>query len=734
MSFNDRQGWKQRAQSSNQGDPAFKNVFSVCSTGSYNIPNNGSQIPVRGFQELDLSPSFKRNDQWFDSPSRRESNIAQQNLSLLQNGSRPSFSQQLPTTYEHEGMGPPAEEVVLPPPRAAAPGPMQSHLNMQEEQFKEYQRRQSVAVSGSHYQTPPGAVTKTTKLPVPRMRRIRALSDFHPVRNAKPKYRRASSASQYISPLIALSISLSSTYRICRPEFSYNIAKNPRRVLTKPSEPKLNNGYDNIDSDYIQYVHDVLGIEENKKYMVLDILGQGTFGQVVKCQNLKTQEIVAVKVIKSKAAFLNQSMIEAEILDHLNKNIDPQDVHHFLRLKDKFIHRNHLCLVFELLSSNLYELIKQNKFQGLSIKLVRKFAIQLLDSLCVLKNAKLVHCDLKPENILLVYPDKPQLKIIDFGTACYEGQPVYTYIQSRFYRSPEVVLGLSYSTSIDMWSFGCIVAELFLGLPLFPGTSEYNLLARVIDMLGMPPHFMIEMGKNSPNYFTRINSTQYKFKNVEQFSQDPDVWKRERESKSYFTHRYLNEIILNYELPKKNMTYSMIDKEMRQRECLVHFLMGVLNLNPLKRWSPQQASAHPFITGQPFNSNWTPPGFSVHNSGGSETELHSSEKTQETQPEPSTYSNTPVSQAYRSSFTKQERPPQQHQYSYGYASSQAIPPKEVPKSKLQQYTSNYSVSSGSSSSKSSSMAGSITGEDIETDTGQTMFKQGYSIQKASDKK
>jgi serine/threonine protein kinase len=79
----------------------------------------------------------------------------------------------------------------------------------------------------------------------------------------------------------------------------------------------------------------------------------------------------------------------------------------------------------------------------------------------------------------------PRIKVIDFGSACHEYSTVYTYIQSRFYRSPEVLLGLPYSTAIDMWSLGCIAVELFLGLPLFPGTSEYNQLSRIIDTLGL---------------------------------------------------------------------------------------------------------------------------------------------------------------------------------------------------------------------------------------------------------
>jgi dual specificity protein kinase YAK1 len=255
-------------------------------------------------------------------------------------------------------------------------------------------------------------------------------------------------------------------------------------VLTKPSKPSHNEGYDNEDYDYILYVNDWLGTEEGHKYLILDVLGQGTFGQVVKCQDMKTHEVVAVKVVKNKPAYFNQSMMEVTILELLNNQCDPHDEHHILRLRDSFIHRNHLCLVFELLSSNLYELIKQNQFQGLSTQLVKVFTAQLLDALTVLKEARLIHCDLKPENILLKSLQSPQIKVIDFGSACHERQTVYTYIQSRFYRSPEVLLGLPYTAAIDMWSLGCIAVELFLGLPLFPGTSEYNQITRIVEMLG----------------------------------------------------------------------------------------------------------------------------------------------------------------------------------------------------------------------------------------------------------
>jgi dual specificity protein kinase YAK1 len=151
-------------------------------------------------------------------------------------------------------------------------------------------------------------------------------------------------------------------------------------------------------------------------------LGAGTFGQVVKCQNLMTKQLVGVKVVKNKPAYLKQSLMEVDILKHvsmvhengfiainydadqflkLNTKSDPDDQHHLLRLYDTFFHKQHLCLVFELLSVNLYELIKQNQFKGLSTNLVKVFATQLLDALIILKENHIIHCDLKPENILL---------------------------------------------------------------------------------------------------------------------------------------------------------------------------------------------------------------------------------------------------------------------------------------------------------------------------------------------
>ncbi|PWY99907.1 hypothetical protein BCV70DRAFT_114596 [Testicularia cyperi] len=421
--------------------------------------------------------------------------------------------------------------------------------------------------------------------------------------------RRADPAGGFVSPLKALTAYLHHTYHLVNPAFFYELSFNPRRVLTKPSKPVQNDGRDNEESDYILYVNDWLGTEEGHKYLILDILGQGTFGQVVKCQDMTTHEIVAVKVIKNKPAYFNQSMMEVTVLEMLNGNWDPNDEHHILRLKDTFIHAKHLCLVLELLSSNLYELIKQNSFQGLSTSLVRVFTAQLLDALTVLNEARLIHCDLKPENILLKTLQTPSIKLVDFGSACHEKQTVYTYIQSRFYRSPEVLLGLPYNSAIDMWSLGCIAVELFLGLPLFPGTSEYNQICRIVEMLGLPPQWMLENGKQTQEFFSvytdEFGRKSYRLKSLEQYSKEHNV--QEQPSKKYFKATTLPDIVKTYPMSRKSGKSADMQKEMANRSSFIDFVSGLLSMNPHERWTPQQAKLHPFITGEKFTKPFRPP-------------------------------------------------------------------------------------------------------------------------------
>lgn len=124
---------------------------------------------------------------------------------------------------------------------------------------------------------------------------------------------------------------------------------------------------------------------------------------------------------------------------------------------------------------------------------------QCLDAL---GKSKIIHCDLKPENILLKQQGRSGIKVIDYGSSCYEHQRIYTYIQSRFYRAPEVILGSKYGMPIDMWSLGCIIAELLTGYPLFPGEDESDQLATIIELIGMPPNKILENAKRARNFIS----------------------------------------------------------------------------------------------------------------------------------------------------------------------------------------------------------------------------------------
>ena len=96
---------------------------------------------------------------------------------------------------------------------------------------------------------------------------------------------------------------------------------------------------------------------------------------------------------------------------------------------------------------------------------------------------------------------RKDLKIIDFGSSCSTGMNTFTYVQSRFYRAPEVVIGLHYDNQVDMWSLGCIVAEMFCGRPIFPAQDENELLEFQVLMCGNPPQHMIDKCSKKTKFF-----------------------------------------------------------------------------------------------------------------------------------------------------------------------------------------------------------------------------------------
>ncbi|KAB0391208.1 hypothetical protein E2I00_016844 [Balaenoptera physalus] len=224
------------------------------------------------------------------------------------------------------------------------------------------------------------------------------------------------------------------------------------------------------EGDYQLVQHEILCSMTNS-YEVLEFLGRGTFGQVAKCWKRSTKEIVAIKILKNHPSYARQGQIEVSILSRLSS--ENADEYNFVRSYECFQHKNHTCLVFEMLEQNLYDFLKQNKFSPLPLKYIRPILQQVATALMKLKSLGLIHADLKPENIMLVDPVRQpyRVKVIDFGSASHVSKAVCsTYLQSP----PEIILGLPFCEAIDMWSLGCVIAELFLGWPLYPGASEYD--------------------------------------------------------------------------------------------------------------------------------------------------------------------------------------------------------------------------------------------------------------------
>lgn len=199
------------------------------------------------------------------------------------------------------------------------------------------------------------------------------------------------------------------------PEVYFCGAPNIRKREGGPSNETFNSNYDDDRGDYILVNGDHLAY----RYELLNLLGKGSFGQVVRCLDHKTGQLTAVKIIRNKKRFHKQALIEIGILRKITA-LDPNNECHVLRYLSHFYFRNHLCIASELLSINLYEVIKTNEYRGFSLPLVRRIAQQLLQTLVFLHRQRIIHCDLKPENVLLVHPSSSELKMIDFGSSCHE--------------------------------------------------------------------------------------------------------------------------------------------------------------------------------------------------------------------------------------------------------------------------------------------------------------------------
>lgn len=245
---------------------------------------------------------------------------------------------------------------------------------------------------------------------------------------------------------------------------------------------------------------DLICSGENK-FVVQGYLGCGTFADVYKIEDLYSNNQFAIKIFKNGICYLKVGMNEAFLLKKLRKYEN-----YFVVFYEEFFYKQRFCIVQQLLSYNLYELIKSTKSHGFDHGTTKSIVCQLLDALFVLQMERITHGDIKPENICLEKMDEKnfKVKIIDFGSSFLQPRKNAFYVQSRYYRAPETILGLDYGRSIDIWSLACVIFEMFAGTTLFPGRDNREQISRYTRLLGMPSTAMLENGKNTSLYFCKI--------------------------------------------------------------------------------------------------------------------------------------------------------------------------------------------------------------------------------------
>uniref|UniRef100_A0A8C4XWA8 non-specific serine/threonine protein kinase n=1 Tax=Gopherus evgoodei TaxID=1825980 RepID=A0A8C4XWA8_9SAUR len=217
------------------------------------------------------------------------------------------------------------------------------------------------------------------------------------------------------------------------------------------------------------------------RYTTMKQLGDGTYGSVLMGKSNESGELVAIKRMKKKFYSWDECMNLREV-----KSLKKLNHANVIKLKEVIRENDHLYFVFEYMKENLYQLMKdRNKLFPESV--IRNIMYQILQGLAFIHKHGFFHRDMKPENLLCMGPKL--VKIADFGLAReLRSQPPYTdYVSTRWYRAPEVLLRSSvYSSPIDIWAVGSIMAELYTLRPLFPGTSEVDEIFKICQVLGTP--------------------------------------------------------------------------------------------------------------------------------------------------------------------------------------------------------------------------------------------------------
>lgn len=365
-----------------------------------------------------------------------------------------------------------------------------------------------------------------------------------------------------------------------------SLVDGPSKAVAIPAIKELDQSLlDNWD-DHEGYYKIILGELLEGRYAVQANLGKGMFSNVLRALDVTTNELVAIKIIRNNETMIKAGTKEMEILEKLAES-DPDDKKHVIRLMRSFTHKGHLCMVFEHLSINLREVLKKfGRDVGINIRAVRSYAQQMFLGLSLLRKCNILHADLKPDNVL-VNESRSMLKICDLGSAADASENDITpYLVSRFYRAPEIILGIPYDFAIDMWSIGCTLFELYTGKILFTGRTNNQMLRSIMECRGK---FSLKMLKKAEFGAVHFDEVDLNFRSLERDRiTGKDVMKLINFTKPT---RDLKSRLLAAGSGRKGMP----EAEVKEVNLFADLLDRCLTLNPEKRITPAEALKHPFI-------------------------------------------------------------------------------------------------------------------------------------------
>ncbi|XP_026191745.1 serine/threonine-protein kinase AFC1 [Cyclospora cayetanensis] len=338
------------------------------------------------------------------------------------------------------------------------------------------------------------------------------------------------------------------------------------------------------------------GMWLSDRYRVLAKLGDGTFGRVLRCADVRLQTQVAIKVVRDVSRYTAAAQIEADILREVNRK-DRRRESRCVSLLDAFMHhQKHMCLVFECLGKSLYDVLAENKYRGFYMEDIVQVAKQGLTALAFMRDCKLAHTDLKPENILLqgeemyetrpprpseeddnsvpyLRPDSMQVKIIDFGSATFEDDYHSSLINTRQYRAPEVILDIGWDMASDMWSLGCILMELYTGDVLFRTHEHLEHLAMMERIVEPFPVEMLQKAQRGAGkgYLATDSRGSVRLK-----------WPEGAASQG--------------SLDRVKNCVPLESLVLPQDRLLADFVRFILQINPKKRPEPEEALRHPIFS------------------------------------------------------------------------------------------------------------------------------------------